>query len=165
MPSLLLDEKICFIRLPLDTLQNFWQVITLACGVSISAVLVMFATFLWFINGGRSWPEFFLPFYRQQFVSTTTSCYHMLRRNNLSFYFSLYFEGSPQAEDPKGFMQWGKILLYFYVPMERFLMEWIRKIQNHEERDRSGKFKKTRRKEKKRLLRTGGSHTHVFSLH
>jgi hypothetical protein len=28
MPSLLLDEKICFIRLPPDTLQNFWQVIT-----------------------------------------------------------------------------------------------------------------------------------------
>jgi hypothetical protein len=27
MPSLLLDEKKCFIRLPLDTLQNFWQVI------------------------------------------------------------------------------------------------------------------------------------------
>jgi hypothetical protein len=27
MPSLLLDEKICFIRLPPDTLQNFWQVI------------------------------------------------------------------------------------------------------------------------------------------
>jgi hypothetical protein len=29
MPSLLLDEKICFLkRLPPDTLQNFWQVIT-----------------------------------------------------------------------------------------------------------------------------------------
>jgi hypothetical protein len=28
MPSLLLDEKICFIRLPPDTWQNFWQVIT-----------------------------------------------------------------------------------------------------------------------------------------
>ncbi len=28
MPSLLLDEKICFIRLLPDTLQNFWQVIT-----------------------------------------------------------------------------------------------------------------------------------------
>jgi NAD-dependent dihydropyrimidine dehydrogenase PreA subunit len=29
MPSLLLlDEKICFIRLPPDTLQNFWQIIT-----------------------------------------------------------------------------------------------------------------------------------------
>jgi hypothetical protein len=27
MPSLLLDEKICFIRLPPATLQNFWQVI------------------------------------------------------------------------------------------------------------------------------------------
>jgi hypothetical protein len=27
MPSLLLDEKISFIRLPPDTLQNFWQVI------------------------------------------------------------------------------------------------------------------------------------------
>jgi hypothetical protein len=26
---LLLDEKICFIRLPPDTLQNFWQVISL----------------------------------------------------------------------------------------------------------------------------------------
>jgi hypothetical protein len=27
MPSLLLHEKTCFIRLPPDTLQNFWQVI------------------------------------------------------------------------------------------------------------------------------------------
>jgi hypothetical protein len=26
MPSLLLDEKICFIRLSPDTWQNFWQV-------------------------------------------------------------------------------------------------------------------------------------------
>jgi hypothetical protein len=28
MASLLLDERICFIRLPPDTLQNFWQFIT-----------------------------------------------------------------------------------------------------------------------------------------
>jgi hypothetical protein len=29
MPSsVLLDEKICLLRLPTDTLQNFWQVIT-----------------------------------------------------------------------------------------------------------------------------------------
>jgi hypothetical protein len=27
MPSLLLDEKICFIKLCPDTLQNFWQLI------------------------------------------------------------------------------------------------------------------------------------------
>jgi len=27
MPSLLMDEKICFIRLLPNTLQNFWQVI------------------------------------------------------------------------------------------------------------------------------------------
>jgi hypothetical protein len=27
MPSLILDEKICFIRLPANTLQNFWQVV------------------------------------------------------------------------------------------------------------------------------------------
>ncbi len=27
MPSLLLDEIICFMRLPPNTLQNFWQVI------------------------------------------------------------------------------------------------------------------------------------------
>jgi hypothetical protein len=45
----------------------------------------------------------------------------------------------------------GEIPLYFYVPAfprKDFLMGWIRKIQKHkEERDRSGKFKKTRRKE------------------
>jgi len=29
MPSLLLDEKTCVIRLPPDTLQNFWQVMML----------------------------------------------------------------------------------------------------------------------------------------
>jgi hypothetical protein len=28
MPSLPLDERICFIRLPPGTLQNFWQVIS-----------------------------------------------------------------------------------------------------------------------------------------
>jgi hypothetical protein len=27
IPSMLLDEKVCFIRLSPDTLQNFWQVI------------------------------------------------------------------------------------------------------------------------------------------
>jgi len=65
MPFLLLDEKICFITLPLDTL----QVVTIACGVCISAVLVMFATFLWFINQGKSWAEFFLPFYHEEIVA------------------------------------------------------------------------------------------------
>jgi hypothetical protein len=29
MPSLILDGKICFIRLPPDKLQNFWQVVTM----------------------------------------------------------------------------------------------------------------------------------------
>jgi hypothetical protein len=34
-------------------------------------------------------------------------------------------------------------------PWKDFSTEWIRKIQNHkEERDRSGKFEKTRMKEK-----------------
>jgi hypothetical protein len=27
MPSLILDEKICFTKLPPDTLENLWQVI------------------------------------------------------------------------------------------------------------------------------------------
>jgi hypothetical protein len=45
----------------------------------------------------------------------------------------------------------GEIPLYFYVPIfpcKEILMGWIRKIQKHkEEKDKSGKFKKTRRKE------------------
>ncbi len=45
----------------------------------------------------------------------------------------------------------GEIPLYFYLPMfpwKDFLTGWIKKIQKHkEERDRSRKFKKTRRKE------------------
>jgi hypothetical protein len=45
-----------------------------------------------------------------------------------------------------------KIPLYFYVPMlpwKDFLMRWIRKIQKHkEEMARSGKFRKTRKKER-----------------
>jgi hypothetical protein len=60
----------------------------------------------------------------------------------------LYFEGSPPTEDPWGVLWWGEIPLYFYVPMfpgEDFLMGQIRKIQKHEERDRSGKFKNTRK--------------------
>jgi len=44
----------------------------------------------------------------------------------------------------------GEVMLYFYVPMfpwNNFLMGWIRKIEKHkEEGDKSGKFKKTRRK-------------------
>jgi hypothetical protein len=48
----------------------------------------------------------------------------------------------------------GEIPLYFYVPMfpwKEFLMGWIRKFQKHKEgRDKSGKFKKTRRKEWRR---------------
>jgi hypothetical protein len=44
-----------------------------------------------------------------------------------------------------------EIRLYFYIPMfpwKDFWMRWIKKVQKHkEERDRSGKFKKTRRKE------------------
>jgi hypothetical protein len=49
-------------------------------------------------------------------------------------------------------------------------MEWIRKIQKHkQEMERSGKFKKTRRKEwmkekEKELHVHGGSHTGVFSI-
>jgi len=49
-------------------------------------------------------------------------------------------------------IQLGEILLYFYVPMfswKDFLMGQIKKIQKHkEERDRSGKFKKTKRKKR-----------------
>jgi hypothetical protein len=58
-------------------------------------------------------------------------------------------------------------------PWKDFLIAQIRKIQKHkEERDRSGKFKKTRRrewrKEKEDIVLfcnvRGGSHTHVFSI-
>ncbi len=65
----------------------------------------------------------------------------------------------------------GEIPLYFYVPMfpwKDFLMGWIKKIQKHkEERDKLGKFKKTRRKEwreKRDFYIRGGSHTRVFSI-
>ncbi len=58
----------------------------------------------------------------------------------------------PQQKIPRASCGGGdSVSLYFYIPMclwKDFLMGWIRKIQNHkEERDRSGKFKKTRRKE------------------
>ncbi len=33
MPSLVLSEKLSFIRLPPDTLQNFWQVIMSQCDI------------------------------------------------------------------------------------------------------------------------------------
>jgi hypothetical protein len=47
-----------------------------------------------------------------------------------------------------------------------FLLGWIRKIQKHkEERDRSGKFKKTMEERKTRdFYIPGGSHTHVFCI-
>jgi hypothetical protein len=65
----------------------------------------------------------------------------------------LYFEGSPPAEDPQGVKWWGRsrYILCSHVPMfpwKDFLMGRIKKMQKHkEERDRSGKFKKTRKKE------------------
>jgi hypothetical protein len=42
MPSLVLDEKICFIRLPPDTLQNFWQVITVKACIIIIIIISFF---------------------------------------------------------------------------------------------------------------------------
>jgi hypothetical protein len=58
----------------------------------------------------------------------------------------------PQQKIPRASCGGGDpVSLYFHIPMflwKDFLMGRIRKIQNHEEeRDRSGKFKKTRRKE------------------
>jgi hypothetical protein len=45
-------------------------------------------------------------------------------------------------------MQWGTSPYIFMFPWKDFLTGQIRKIQKHkEERDRSGKFNKTRRKE------------------
>ncbi len=40
MPSLLLDEKTCFIRLPTDKLQNFWQVITFFFTIAATGIKV-----------------------------------------------------------------------------------------------------------------------------
>jgi hypothetical protein len=41
----------------------------------------------------------------------------------------------------------GEIALYFYVPMEQFFDRTDQGIKKHkEEREKSGKFKKTRRK-------------------
>jgi len=61
--------------------------------------------------------------------------YFIFFNKNLSFYFSLYFEGSLPAEGRSlGSYTVGEILLYFfYVPMflrKDFLMGRIRKIQN-----------------------------------
>jgi hypothetical protein len=79
-------------------------------------------------------------------------------------------------------MQWGAILLYFYVPMfpwKDFLMGQIRKILKHQGgKGQISKIqKKTRRKEWREKKRRdfifyffyffyvgGGSHTHVFSI-
>jgi len=55
----------------------------------------------------------------------------------------------------------GEIRLYFYIPKfpwKDFLMRRIQKVQKHEESDRAGNFKKTRRKdwrkEKEELVQT-----------
>jgi len=55
----------------------------------------------------------------------------------------------PQQKFPRELCGEGDppIFLGFYVPMERFLMGWIRKLQKHKESDRSGNFLKTRGKE------------------
>jgi hypothetical protein len=86
----------------------------------------------------------------------------------------LYFEGSPQAEDPWGGMWWERVCYISTFPCSPWkdvLMGWIRKIQKHKEkRHRSGKFKKKRRKgwrkkeEEILFFVCGGSHTHVFFI-
>jgi len=58
------------------------------------------------------------------------------------FYFSLYFEGSPQQKN-LGSYAVGEIPLHFYIPMKDFLMGRIGKIQ---------KVKKERMEERKRRL-------------
>jgi hypothetical protein len=80
----------------------------------------------------------------------------------------------PQQKIPRELCGGGDppIFLGFYVPMESFLMGWIRKLQKHKERDRPGKkFKqegKNGGKKKKRLKKKknvcGGSHTCLFSI-
>jgi hypothetical protein len=102
----------------------------------------------------------------------------VLIRKNLSFYFSLYLEGSlPQQKIPRELCSEGGERTHYIsmFPWKDFLMGWIRKIQKQkEERDRSGKFKKTRRKEwrkeKEEILFyfifksvEVRYHTHVFS--
>jgi len=68
-------------------------------------------------------------------------------------------------------MQWGAILLYFYVPMfpwKDFLMGQIRKIQKHkEERDRSAKILKQEGKNggKKRRDFDAGTFPYSCVLH
>ncbi len=60
-----------------------------------------------------------------------------LIHNNLSFYFSLYFEGSPPAEDPEGVMWWGRSPYISTFPCSHGKKIW---------RDGSRKFKNTRKK-------------------
>ncbi len=69
----------------------------------------------------------------------------------------------PQQKIPRASCGGGDpVSLYFYIPIflwKDFLMGWIRKSQNQEERDTSGKLKETRKKEwrkekKKRFLCT-----------
>jgi hypothetical protein len=81
-------------------------------------------------------------------------------RKNLSFYFSLYFEGSPQQKIPRELHGGGNpvIFLHSHVPMERFF--------DGTDQENSKKNKKQRMDERKRRnfdIR-GGSHTHVFSI-
>ncbi len=58
----------------------------------------------------------------QRWTTKFENCTFHVSRKNLSFYFSLYFEGSPPAEDPRELCGGGDppISLDFYVPMERF---------------------------------------------
>jgi hypothetical protein len=70
----------------------------------------------------------------------------------------MYFEGSPPSRRSLGSyaVEGGEISLYFYVPMvvvpwKDFWTGGIKKIPRHkEERDRSGRLEKTRRKEWKK---------------
>jgi hypothetical protein len=116
-------------------------------------------------------------------VLTSSSCKPcLLRRTDdniltpvkISLFISLcILRDLPPAERSVGSYAVGKIPPDFYIlmfPWKDFLMGLIRKIQKHkEERDRSEKFRKTRRKEWRKekeeiVYISGGSHTHVFSI-
>ncbi len=91
---------------------------------------------------------------------------------NLFFNFSLYFEGSPPAEDHQGVMQWGRSCYISMFPCSHGTIfdgtdqensktqggrRQIRKIQEN---------KKEMMEERKRrdLCACGGSHTRVFAI-
>jgi hypothetical protein len=88
------------------------------------------------------------------------------------FYFSLYFEGSPPAEDHQGVMQWGRSCYISMFPCSHGTIFDGTDQENSKTQGGRGQIRKIQENKKEMMEETkrrdlcvcGGSHTRVFAI-